>query len=414
MSRSRMRTKGNIRATEPVAPTPVRRRVVWLGICEALIVLAATGLTRQVVGSGTTPEDVMTVTGPAATVPASLAALLSVPPAELGRVDVAVRNLLCAEDFPGSEGIDVTRCLAKLDEWARRVRFETQRHLYRLTDPRYAGHYKHSEAVFRMEMLVQVLQEDCGVRYNPDRIREVDFTDSKDLFIHGLFDPRHGGTCVSLPVLYTAVARRLRYPVRLVRAKAHILCRWDGPRERVNVEAAGEGFGTYDDAHYKVWPHRISDAEVARGEYLKSLSPAEELAVFLAARGHCLEDTGRLAEAREAYVRASRLAPHVKDYRGYLATLGSGKRFVPAPVRPASDRRRADAARRPKSSPRHRPIRAQPWRDRPYGRHGLQFNAPPPPVPGAMPHSPTTPRPSYGGPNPNASVPRPLARHAYP
>ncbi len=35
----------------------------------------------------------------------------------------------------------------------------------------------------------------------------------------------NGGTCVSMPVLYTAVARRLGYPVKLVLAKGHAFCR---------------------------------------------------------------------------------------------------------------------------------------------------------------------------------------------
>jgi hypothetical protein len=126
--------------------------------------------------------------------------LFTVPPEKLAEVDIAEMNLLCAEDLPGAEHIDVDRCLAKLDEWASKVRFETDRHFYRVIDPRYADHYHHSASYYRAEMLLQTLQEDCGVKYNPQRIRDVDFANSKDLFAHGMIDDTNGGTCASMPV----------------------------------------------------------------------------------------------------------------------------------------------------------------------------------------------------------------------
>ena len=89
-------------------------------------------------------------------------------PAELEKVDIAEMNLLCAQGLPGAEKLDVRKCLSMLDQWALRVKGETERHLYRLTDPGYkdhAEHYKHSEARFRAEWLVTVLQKDVGVHY---------------------------------------------------------------------------------------------------------------------------------------------------------------------------------------------------------------------------------------------------------
>ncbi len=84
----------------------------------------------------------------------SLDALLKMTPEELAKVDIAEMNLLCAVGLPDAEGIDIDKCMATLDRWAERVKGETERHLYRLTDPRYkdhAEHYKHSEARFRAE-----------------------------------------------------------------------------------------------------------------------------------------------------------------------------------------------------------------------------------------------------------------------
>src|SRR3972149_6366595 len=246
---------------------------------------------------------------------------------ELQGQDIAVMNLRCAEGLPGSEQFDIHRCLRTLDQWAKQIRVETERHLYRAHDPRFAKHYRNSEAYLCASMMIQVLQEDCGVHYNKDRIRDVDFTKSQDLFIHGMIGRKNGGTCVSMPVLYTAIARRLGYPVYLVTAKAHLFCRWDDGKERFNIEGSGEGFSAFDDGHYMNWPKPISEAEVKAGHYLKSLTPGEELAVFLAARGHCLEDNGRTAEARVCYAQALQRQPGSPDFFSFLVqSLGFRQR----------------------------------------------------------------------------------------
>jgi len=163
--------------------------------------------------------------------PSSYYDLLALSPTELGHVDIALMNLLCAQGLPGAENLDIAAVQAKLDEWAKKVRFETDRHLYRLNDPRFADHYKHSEARLRAEFIVQCLQEDCGVRYNPERIYSPDTSDSRDTFIHGMLPGANGGTCASMPVMYVAIGRRLGYPMKLVSAKAHLFCRWDDGKE---------------------------------------------------------------------------------------------------------------------------------------------------------------------------------------
>ena len=216
--------------------------------------------------------------GPAAAAtrrPATLEELLALTAEELAGVDVAAMNLLCATDLPGAERLDVDKCLAVLDAWAARVKAETDRHLYRFN--RRPEDFDGSEGQFRMLMLVTVLQEDFAARYNADCVGSMDFTDSRDLFLHGLIGGDHAGTCTSMPVLYVAVARRLGYPLKLV----------------------------------------LTHAQMAARGYLRSLTPAEELATFLATRGHCLLDTGRTAEARRAYEHAARLAPNDGAYRAW-------------------------------------------------------------------------------------------------
>jgi hypothetical protein len=177
--------------------------------------------------------------------------------------------------------------------------------------------FHHSPGYFCCYYLLQVLQEDCGVKYNLARVLDPDFqnpncwnpdfSDSRDLFIHGIIDGP-GGTCASLPVIYIAVGRRLGYPLKLVETKGHLFFRWDDPAgerlgvpERFNIEGSGKGIGSHPDDYYRHWPHEWTEQDEEIGHSLQSLSPREELAQFLSTRGECLADNGRLQDAMQAY-----------------------------------------------------------------------------------------------------------------
>lgn len=135
--------------------------------------------------------------------------------------DIAALNLTAAQGLPGLEHVDVDGCLAKLDEWADRAKLEILRHIYRF-DPRSQlppSEYSFGNSLGRFccYFLLQVLQEDCGVVYNPKRKFDPDFGDPADLFVHGILSQNAvGGTCATMPVIYVAVARRLGFPVKLV------------------------------------------------------------------------------------------------------------------------------------------------------------------------------------------------------
>ena len=249
----------------------------------------------------------------------SLDDLLALPECQLGQLDVAWLNLECAAGLPGAEVLDYAKCLGLLDLWAGQVREETEKRVPKFHQ--YPEWCDHSEAIFRMVVLVNHLQLECGVRYSPDRIYDPDFTDSRHLFIHGLFT-EHGGTCASMPVFYVAVGRRLGYPLRLVDAKVHLFVRWDDPKglsgfraERVNIEGACRGMNSYPDDYYKEWPMKIDPRELEKGQYLHSLSPREELALFLALRGNCWQDNARFDEAAHAYHYACMFAPHIERFQ---------------------------------------------------------------------------------------------------
>ena len=56
----------------------------------------------------------------------SLYNLLAVPPDELEHIDIALMNLICAQDLKGSEACDIEACLRNLDEWAGQIEEDTK------------------------------------------------------------------------------------------------------------------------------------------------------------------------------------------------------------------------------------------------------------------------------------------------
>jgi hypothetical protein len=150
------------------------------------------------------------------------------------------------------------------------------------------------------------------------------------------------GTCSSLPVLQVAVGRRLGYPLKLVTTKGHLFLRWEDPHERFNIEAAGQGVNRFMDDYYRHWPLEITPVEEAAEGYLKSLTPSEELAVFLSIRGMCLREAARLPEAAEAFAAATRLAPACRGYQVMLASLQAHPALGPPQLKPQTEQTTAN------------------------------------------------------------------------
>ena len=250
--------------------------------------------------------------------PVTLKELLALSPVEFENCDIARMNLLCAEGLPGAENFNVDEVSALLDQWAAHIQVETERNFHHFQeDPAY---FYNSEAFYKMLIMSVVIYEDCGIRYNPKWITspmnmmsgDHFFADSSDVFIHGMLGPKRLGTCSSMPVLYIALGRRLGYPLKLVKAKNHLFIRWDSPTEKFDMDATGKGLDRYDDEYYKQWPSPITDDEIKADDYLKSLTPQEELSVFLSIRGQCLLESKRYDEAVDCFESAYKLAPNWK------------------------------------------------------------------------------------------------------
>jgi hypothetical protein len=190
-------------------------------------------------------------------------------------------------------------------------------------------------------MLVQVLCEDLGVKYDLASKDNFAYNDSRVAFIHGMIPApgqgiadTPGGTCASMPVLYVAVGRRLGYPLKLATTKGHVFARWDGADQpnlawcgRFNMEGT-HGFSSFSDDYYMTWPFKLTDGEVKANGWLVSLTPAEELAEFLSSRGHCGMDNGHAAFAARCFENAYRYDAARPAYRGWFldAAMKSGYR----------------------------------------------------------------------------------------
>lgn len=326
-----------------VATSRQRAGWTWLAVAGLGIVLLVAGVgwlrfskhpspvtmaSRPSVSRSAQPAVSSTPPPPATdqTTPLTLGKLTGMKPEELAGIDVATMNLLCAQGLPGSEDLDMAAGLRTLDEWARHVDTEIARNHHRFVDN--PAEYENKENLYKMVMLILTLQQDLGVHYDAESMGvaalphatqaqiEADladehyFKDSKAAFLNGILSEGHTGTCSSLPVLYAAVGRRLGFPLKLVLAKGHVFVHWDEGegKEHFNMEGTG-GVDSLPDEHYRAWPLPISPEEVASGEYLKSLTPAEELASFLETRAVCLRANGRMDEALVTMSQAFRLRP---------------------------------------------------------------------------------------------------------
>jgi regulator of sirC expression with transglutaminase-like and TPR domain len=265
----------------------------------------------------------------------TLAEICESPDDFLGKRDVGELNAICALGLPGAENLDVAATVAWLDEAARQVDWQIRARYDKFAQNPMV--YNNSFGAFYCNYLLRTLQELYGVQYNPKRITDSDFqdplcinpdfSDSRDLFIHGILNGP-GGTCASMPVMYVAVGRRMGCPFKLVEAPGHLFFRWedsDGQRfnvpETFNVEGTGPGMGFYPDDFYRTWPREWKPYEKTGGWYLRSMSPIEEFASFLATRGACLESNGRIEEAVQAFKWASKLLPDDLRYESKYVKL---------------------------------------------------------------------------------------------
>ncbi len=247
--------------------------------------------------------------------------LSTLPDDELGKLDIIRVNMACAVDIPGTEHFDVEGCVRKVDWFAKQVRAYTEpRLVFFEKDP---VSYHQSEAYFRVLAMVTHLERDLGIHYNAIKSSPTSELAPDDCFVQGAL-LGDGGICGTLPLVNIAVGRRLGYPLKLVLAHnkrehvGHAFARWDEPLERFNVDSAGRGLKRETDEFYLSGQFAMSRQEAAACGFLKSLTPRQELANFLASRAHCLQRAGQRNRSMEAMICAHGIWPEALAIANWL------------------------------------------------------------------------------------------------
>ena len=126
-------------------------------------------------------------------------------------------------------------------------------------------------------------------------------------FLVGSVLSRKRGNCLGLSMLYLALAERLSVPFRGVCVPTHCFVRYEGKGDARNVEFASRGETWGDDRYRKVF--RIG----AGRPYLRSLSGAEMVGVFLKSLGAAYSKKGREEDALRLYDEAVLLFPGLPE-----------------------------------------------------------------------------------------------------
>jgi hypothetical protein len=256
--------------------------------------------------------------------------LARVSEGELARLDPAFVQFVTMMGFPGSERLDPAGCFRTMRAWAARVKEYTEQHRWTFySDP---SQFENSEAYFRALCLATVLQRECGVRYDMEKVPlEVPFG-VEDMTVYGIVFGQ-GGTCVSLPVLYASVGRRLGYPIKLVHiwvcpGVGHQIARWDGGGARFNIECTGTGLCTPPDDHYRTGRFTMTREIEEKGQFLVSQTPRGELSHFLYERGLRWRGFKNWQFAAEALAWAMSLSPaNVAHENTLKCVLGEWSRW---------------------------------------------------------------------------------------
>lgn len=122
------------------------------------------------------------------------------------------------------------------------------------------------------------------------------------------------GVCLSLSLLYLAVAEEAALPLHGVSAPLHFFVRYDDGHERLNIELLDRGGTARSDNFYR------NKFYVRKGEpfYLKNLDPKAVLAVYLSQLAAIYNRAGRSADAVEMLEAAQKANPSDPEIRTNL------------------------------------------------------------------------------------------------
>lgn len=211
-------------------------------------------------------------------------------------VDLATAALIVSEHW--SDMVYGRRYLARLDEMALEIRDRLSR--------RRLGYDSRA---------IPVINE---YLFNELRFKSIaEANDPNSLFLHTVMDEKRG-YCLSLSVLYLAVAERLGLPLYGVVVPGHFFVRYDDGRVRFNIETTSNG-GFASDQHYiekfKVPPGGTNSI------YMKNLNKIQTLGCFFNNLGNSYSDIGDIDASLLAFERAVEINPTLSESRANLGNI---------------------------------------------------------------------------------------------
>ena len=223
-----------------------------------------------------------------------------------GEIDVGIVALTLAKEiYPD---LDVPSYSRKIDE----IVFKARQLAAGTLDP---------EKRIRVLDTVIFLRE--GYRYD-----RTPFARSKQeyYFLNGILDSKLG-ICYTLPLLYLAVAQRLKYLIYPVAAPDHMFLRYaDASFKAQNIEVTSGG-KYFPDTTY-VEDFSISKRAIESGSYLRTLTYREFLGHMLAANAFVMGQRGDGNKVMAYFERAAQLDPKFADHHNNLAEMYFAKSAV--------------------------------------------------------------------------------------
>ena len=218
-------------------------------------------------------------------------------------VDLATAALIVSEHW--SDMVYGRRYLARLDEMALEIRDRLSRGRLGV-DSR----------------AIPVINEYLFKELRFKSIAEAN--DPNSLFLHTVMDEKRV-YCLSLSVLYLAIAERLGLPLYGVVVPGHFFVRYDDGRVRFNIETTSNG-GMASDQHY------IDKFKVPPGGsnsiYMKNLNKIQTLGCFFNNLGNSYSDIGDVDSSLLAFERAVEINPTLSESRANLGNIYLKKGLV--------------------------------------------------------------------------------------
>jgi Transglutaminase-like superfamily len=152
-------------------------------------------------------------------------------------IDLALANWLIAADVPELASVTKESYLRELDRMTESVRndmAEMRTSGWRGADPKdpASGCRTFCNAMIRLRF--EYCEEFRHENLTPTQFKCL-HGDANNTFLAGLVRTRRG-SCVSMPLVYLVIGRRLNLPVHLVTIGRHYFIRWEEPGYRVNIE----------------------------------------------------------------------------------------------------------------------------------------------------------------------------------